>query len=126
MVSKALLETIKKETLEQLGNPTHYYEVNLNRDGWYVEESKIDKVDLEARLSGGFTIKFNGRYVTQSDYMFDKEKAYKFCKERNLEYWQEKKEDALITLAGLDEERINAEKTIEIANLKLKKLGVEQ
>ena len=126
-ISKDIINKIKQQVLHQLGDPQYYYTYYIDDDkGYYLDEIKINEVELEPRLSGGYSIKINGNYVYNSDFMFDKEKALKFINEHNIEFWEEEKARAQKWLDEIDrkvvEQKAQKRARIEIAEIELAKL----
>ena len=126
-ISKDIINEIKQQVLHQLGDPQYYYTYYIDDDkGYYLDEIKINEVELEPRLSGGYSIKINGNYAYNTDFMFDKVKALKFINEHNIEFWEEEKARAQKWLDEIDREIVEkkAQKRarIEVAEIELAKL----
>lgn len=125
-IDETINETIKAEILKKLGNPTHFYQAYMNDDGWYLEETKIDKIDLEKRYSSGYSIKINGQYVYESFYLFDKEAAKQYVRKENIDFFKnqiKKNKEYLETIdAEVIRKKAKARAEIEIAEKKLLEL----
>lgn len=119
-------KVIKEQILIQFGNPEYYFEAYVNDDGWYVKKTKIEKIEIAPRYSGGYTVKINGSYVIDSYFLFDEKEAEKYIKKCNKEYWTKEIERCEKELVTIDSDtikrkaRLNA--TIEIGKNKLEKL----
>lgn len=126
IIDETINETIKAEILKKLGNPTHCYHAYMNDDGWYLSETKIDKIDLEKRFSSGYNIKINGQYVSESHYLFDKEAAQEFIRKENINFFKNRIRRNKEYLETIDTEIIKqkakARAEIEIAEKKLLEL----
>lgn len=130
-ISKNIVDEIKQQVLHRLGDPQYYYTYYIDDDkGYYLDEIKINEVELEPRFSGGYSIKINGDYVYNTDFMFDKEKALKFINEHNIEFWEEEKARAQKWLDEIDrkvvEQKSQKRARIEIAEIELAKLRGEE
>lgn len=126
-ISKNIVDEIKQEVLHRLGDPQYYYTYYIDDDkGYCLDEIKINKVELEPRFTGDYSIKINGNYVYNTDFMFDKEKALKFINEHNIEFWEEEKARAQKWLDEIDrnvvEQKSQRRARIEIAEIELAKL----
>lgn len=125
-MDKSIKEILKQKLLEELGNPTHFYQIWCNDDGWYVDEQKIETVDLYERLGGDYSLRLNGIYVGSTSYLFDKTKAQECVEKNNLEFWQKQKQNAETRLSKIDEEvvkeKAQLKARIEIAKMRLAEL----
>lgn len=132
IIEETIKDTIKAEVLKQLGNPTHYYDYFIADDekGYELREELIEKIELDSRLCGGYNIKINGRYATQSYFMFDRKAAEEFVRKQNIDYWKKKIEKAQEFLDTIDarviKEKAQQQATIEIAKLKLVELNATE
>lgn len=130
VLDESINETIKAELLRKLGSPTHYYQAWVGDNGWYLEETKIETIDLEKRFSSGYNIKINNHYVTESYYLFDKEKAQEYVDKQNVEFFNKEIKRCKEYLDTIDEkiikEKANARARIEIAEKRLAKLEGKQ
>ena len=121
-------ETIKAELLKRLKNPTHYYQAWIGEDGWYLEEKKIESLDIEKRCFGGrgYMLKINDNYVNEGYFLFDKEKAQEYVDKQNIEFFNKEIKRYKEYLNTIDEkiikEKANARAKIEIAETRLAKL----
>lgn len=125
-IDETINETIKAEILKKLGNPTYFYQAWMNNDGWYLEETKIDKIDLEKRFSSGYEIRINGNYVCETFFLFDKEAAKEYVRQENINFFKNKIKKNKEYLETIDSEVIRkkaeARAEIEIAENKLLEL----
>lgn len=128
VLDESINETIKAELLKKLGSPTYYYQAWMGDNGWYLEETKIETIDLEKRFSSGYNLKINNRYITESYYLFDKEKAQEYVDKQNIEFFNKEIERCKKYLDTIDEkiikEKAQARAKIEIAEKRLAKLEV--
>lgn len=129
VLEESINETIKAELLKKLGNPTHYYQAWVKDDGWYLEETKIEKLDIERRFCGsGYILKINDQYVGESFFLFDKEKAQEYVNSENIKFFTKEIERNKEFLETIDEkvikQKAEARAKIEIAEKRLAKLEV--